>query len=125
MSGSRRRRRTKEFNIHVPKDDFMYNFPKSNQKIQYFISKIVNRIGSIHFRITIDTIMFKETDNRLINAGFRSTLTPANAFDDITDLIRRQFILIDNNIENFNRDGMSGCVLKEIKNVRLMIMKQW
>ena len=117
-------RLAKEYPISVRSDDFLHNFAQTKRRLKRIIGKIVNKIGFISVRVTIDAVMYKETESRRQNAGFRSRLTPVRTFVDVDDVVEKKFLNIGQNIENYNENGMSGCILEEILSVRLMVVKQ-
>ena len=115
----------KEYVIPVKPDDYIMNFAQSKHRVKRFIEEFFDRFGLFSFRVTLDVIMEKAgPDPKTQTAGFRSSLEPVRRSEDIESIVLTKFNKIDNSIDGYNLNGMSGCVLKEIVKLRVLVVKQ-
>ena len=102
----------------------MVGYGESRTLLRRLMTGLFLLVGPFKIRVTVDTIMERvipPTNKR--DAGFRSTLRSLNSEDDIDDLIAVIFDQIENAIDHYHRNGMSGCRIGKIKSVRAMVVK--
>ena len=115
----------KEYPLPVNSNDFIYNFAQTKRRLKRFGMKLFERVGYYLMRVTVDALMEKPgPEPKTQRAGFRSALTPVRRGVDVESIVESKFLKIENDIDNYNKNGMSGCVVKEILNVRVLVVKQ-
>lgn len=115
----------KEYEIPFSSNDYIYNFTKTKRRMTRMITKLVQKVGAISFRITLDLIMEKPVTPPITQAaGFRSSLRPISRVVDVEDVVLSKFNKIENAIEGYNKNGMSGCIVKKIVSIRVLVVKQ-
>lgn len=115
----------KEYNLLVNPYDYINNFAQSKRRIKRFAAKMFEHVGYFSMRVTIDVIMEKSVPvPKTQSAGFRSFLEPIRRTRDVDSIVESKFSIIENSIDGYNKNGMSGCVVKEIINVRVLVVKQ-
>ena len=115
----------KEYPLPVNSNDYINNFAQTKKKLKRFGMKMFERVGYFSMRVTIDALMEKPgPEPKTQRAGFRSFLTPVRRSADVESIVESKFSKIENDIDNYNKNGMSGCIVKEILRVRILIVKQ-
>ena len=115
----------KEYTILVNPQDYANNFNQSKRRIKRFVAKVFNLVGYFSFRLTIDTLMEKSAPTpKTQAAGFRSALYPILRARDIDSVVESKFNKLEEIIAGYNKNGMSGCTVKEIVSLRILVVKQ-
>ena len=115
----------KEYPLPVNSNDYINNFARTKRRLKRFGMKMFERVGYFSMRVTIDALMEKPgPEPKTQRAGFRSSLIPVRRGVDVESIVDSKFSKIENDIDSYNKNGMSGCILKEILNVRVLVVKQ-
>ena len=118
-------RMIKEYTIPTDHNDYVYNFTKSKRRIIRMATKLLQKVGAFSFRVTLDLVMEKMVNPPITqSAGFRSSLQPVSRVVDVVNVVESKFAKIENTIDGYNKNGMSGCVVKQVSKVRVLVVKQ-
>ena len=65
----------------------------------------------------------EKDDEKTRKAGFRTILKAISFIEDVEDVLQAKFSKLEDLIEGYNANGMSGSRVKEILNLRVMVIK--
>ena len=112
----------KEYILPIPEDDFNNGFKNSKKIANRVLTKLMRRLGSIKFKLTIDALMKKEGSGESRKAGFRSKLTSVAFVEDVQKVLQDSFNKLEESIMNYNKNGMSCCLVQSIK-VKILVIR--
>jgi hypothetical protein len=114
----------KEYKLSVPWDDYMGNLVNTKALVSQLMRGFIRLVGPVRVRITIDAVMerFIEPISER-DAGFRATFKTVRSESEIPSAVAEMISQIENAVDHYNANGMSGCRLGKIKGVRVMAVR--